>query len=122
QKGTLMRTTLLALAACLLAAPAFAQEPGPPPGPPPPPPRDGWMPARGPGPWEARDPNDDDLFFFPTGRTLRRGDLALGFPGPGGAPDIQYGVSDWLQVGAGYSLLGFTPIARLGLKIGRAHV
>jgi hypothetical protein len=39
----------------------------------------------------------------------------LGFPGPGGAPDIQYGLSDWLQVGAGYTLIGFTPSVRLGI-------
>jgi len=39
----------------------------------------------------------------------------LGFPGPGGIPDIQYGLSDWLQVGAGYTLIGFTPSVRLGI-------
>ena len=70
-------------------------------------------------PWEVDDPNDDAIFLFPTGRTMRRGQLTLGFPGPGGVPDIQYGLSDWLQVGAGYSLIGFTPMARLGLIRGR---
>ncbi len=70
-------------------------------------------------PWEVDDPNDDAIFLFPTGRTVRRGQLTLGFPGPGGIPDIQYGLSDWLQIGAGYSLIGFTPMARLGLIRGR---
>lgn len=66
-------------------------------------------------PWDIDDPNEDNVFFLPTGRTLKRNQLTLGFPGPGGAPDIQYGLSDWLQVGAGYTLIGFTPSVRLGL-------
>lgn len=70
-------------------------------------------------PWEVDDPNADSIFLFPTGQTVRRGQLTLGFPGPGGIPDIQYGLSDWLQIGAGYSLIGFTPTARLGLIRGR---
>lgn len=70
-------------------------------------------------PWDVEDPNDDAIFLFPTGRTLRRHQLTLGFPGPGGIPDIQYGLTDWLQIGAGYSLIGFTPQARLGLIRGR---
>ncbi len=70
-------------------------------------------------PWEREDPSRDSIFLLPTGRTLHRGELSLGFPGPGGIPDIQYGLSDWLQIGAGYSLVGFTPSARLGLVRGR---
>lgn len=70
-------------------------------------------------PWDVEDPNEDSLFFLPTGRTLKRNQLTLGFPGPGGVPDIQYGLSDWLQVGAGYTLVGFTPSARLGIIRGR---
>ena len=70
-------------------------------------------------PWDIDDPNQDSIFFLPTGRTLRRSQLALGFPGPGGVPDIQYGLSDWMQVGAGYTLVGFTPQARLGIIRGR---
>ena len=66
-------------------------------------------------PWDIDDPNEDSVFFMPTGRTLRRNQLTLGFPGPGGVPDIQYGLSDWLQVGAGYTLIGFTPSLRLGI-------
>lgn len=66
-------------------------------------------------PWDIDDPNQDSVFFMPTGRTLRRNQLSLGFPGPGGIPDIQYGLSDWLQVGAGYTLIGFTPSVRLGI-------
>lgn len=66
-------------------------------------------------PWDIDDPNEDSVFFMPTGRTLKRNQLTLGFPGPGGVPDIQYGLSDWLQVGAGYTLIGFTPSLRLGL-------
>lgn len=66
-------------------------------------------------PWDIDDPNEDSVFFMPTGRTLRRNQLTLGFPGPGGIPDIQYGLSDWLQVGAGYTLIGFTPSVRLGI-------
>lgn len=66
-------------------------------------------------PWDIDDPNEDAMFFLPTGRTLKRNQLTLGFPGPGGVPDIQYGLSDWLQVGAGYTLVGFTPSARLGI-------
>lgn len=68
---------------------------------------------------ELTDPNQDSVFYFPTGRTLRGGQLSLGFPGSGGAPDIQYGLTNFLQVGAGYTLFGFTPEARLGLIRGR---
>jgi len=127
------------LVACAVLAPAaaFADDYEPTPTPTPDQvARDGWHPLgrrtqpgapgwdkgeyrAGNDPWDVRDPNDDSMFLFPTGRTLRRGDLALGFPGPGGAPDIQYGLSDWLQVGAGYSLIGFTPTARMGLIRGR---
>jgi len=97
----------LAIALLLLASGvAAAQEPGGYGG--------GFQPSQT-NPWDARDPSDEDVFLFPTGRTLRRGDLSLGFPGPAGVPDIEYGLSDWLQVGAGYSLIGFTPTARLGL-------
>lgn len=65
------------------------------------------------------DPNQDAIFYFPTGRTLRRGQLSLGFPGAAGAPDIEYGLTNFLQIGAGYTLFGFTPQARLGLIRGR---
>ncbi|HVO30746.1 MAG TPA: hypothetical protein VMV18_08420, partial [bacterium] len=57
------------------------------------------------------DPNQDSVFYMPTGRTLRRGELSLGFPGAGGIPDIQYGLTNFLQIGAGYTLTGFTPQA-----------
>ena len=77
---------------------------------------DGWRDDRDD---DLADPNQDSVFYFPTGRTLRAGQLSLGFPGSGGAPDIQYGLTNFLQVGAGYTLFGFTPEARLGLIRGR---
>lgn len=67
---------------------------------------------------EDPDPNRDMLFYFPTGKTLPRDELAIGFPGQG-VPDIQYGLANWLQIGAGYTLIGFTPNIRLGLIRGR---
>lgn len=64
------------------------------------------------------DPNRDMLFYFPTGKTLARDELAIGFPGQG-IPDIQYGLADWMQIGAGFGIVGFTPSIRLGLIRGR---
>ena len=60
------------------------------------------------------DPNQDALFIFPTGKTLEQDQVSVGFPGQG-IPDIQYGVTDWLQAGIGYGLVGLTPNLRLGL-------
>lgn len=145
-RSFLVRSAAL-LTGAMLATPAgaFAQTsetptPTPPPAPESRESRDGWHPkgqaprkqthghqggtwgegVRGSNdPWDIEDPNADSIFLFPTGRTLDRGQLTLGFPGPGGIPDIQYGLTDWLQVGAGYSLIGFTPTARLGLIRGR---
>jgi len=81
---------------------------------PPPPSGSHWVHSHG---WTERDtdPSPDSVFYFPTGRTLQGGELSLGFPGPSGIPDIQYGVTNFLQIGAGYTLFGFTPEARLGL-------
>lgn len=67
---------------------------------------------------EDLDPNRDMLFFFPTGKTLPQDELSIGFPGQG-IPDIQYGLASWLQIGAGYGIIGFTPSIRLGLIRGR---
>lgn len=147
RRTRLLAALSAAVTSVLLGPAAFAQDESPTPTPPPPQPgtsasepREGWHPkgqaprkqahghqggtwgegVRGSNdPWDIEDPNADSIFLFPTGRTLDRGQLTLGFPGPGGIPDIQYGLSDWLQVGAGYSLIGFTPTARLGLIRGR---
>jgi hypothetical protein len=67
---------------------------------------------------QEEDPNRDMLFYFPTGKTLPRDELAIGFPGQG-IPDIQYGLASWLQLGTGYGVVGFTPNIRLGLLRGK---